>query len=79
MDFVCNKENFTDINEKEKVELNGGGVGGFICGYTIGAAVGLVGGSVMAVTGQSEENVQAFIYSSLVTGGAVGAMFTGPV
>lgn len=79
MNYVYDKEKFIEINKMEKSELNGGGVGGFICGYTIGAAVGLVGGSVMAATGQSEENVQAFIYSSIVTGGAVGAMFTGPV
>jgi len=39
----------------------------------------LVGTPILVVAGCNEDEVQTFIYSSLITGGAVGSLFTGPV
>lgn len=68
-----------ELTREEMCAIDAGGVGGFIIGYMFGAIVGMVGSGIMAATGSPQEDVSAFLMSSLVTGGAIGAMFTGPV
>jgi|GEM_PF-4901096 len=70
---------FCEITEKEIQEINGGGVGGFVIGYFIGSVVGFVGTPIVYMTTNDEDAAQAFFISAPVTGGAIGAMFTGPV
>lgn len=70
---------FYDVKNDELMQVNGGGVGGFICGYLIGSVVALTGGTIMVFSGATEEDTKAFLYSSLITCAAVGATFTGPV
>lgn len=68
-----------ELSVKELEEINGGGVGGFLVGYFIGSTVALVGVPVLCAMGKTEDEIQTFMYSSIITGGAIGAMFTGPV
>lgn len=68
-----------ELNVKEMKEINGGGVGGFIIGFMAGTTVAYVGIPILCAMGKTEDEIQAFMYSSMVTGGAIGAMFTGPV
>lgn len=67
------------IKQNDLLDVNGGGVGGFIVGCLAGSTVGLIGAPIVALTGGTQEDVEEFFLSSIVTGGAVGAMFTGPV
>lgn len=70
---------FYDFTEKEIQEINGGGVGGFVVGYFLGAVVGYVGTPIVYAVTKDEDTAQAFFISSPVTFGAIGSMFTGPV
>ena len=67
-----------ELTKEEMYSIDAGGFGGFIIGYMFGAIVGMVGGGIMAATGSSQEDVSAFVMSSLATGGGIGALFTGP-
>lgn len=68
-----------ELSVKDLEKINGGGVGGFVVGYLIGSTVALIGAPVLCAMGKTEDEIQTFMYSSLITGGAIGAMFTGPV
>lgn len=68
-----------ELSVKDLEKINGGGVGGFVVGYLIGSTVALAGAPVLCAMGKTEDEIQTFMYSSLITGGAIGAMFTGPV
>ena len=67
-----------DITDNEALEINGGGVAGFVAGYFIGAVVGYVGAPIVLAVTDDTDAMQAFLISAPVTGGAIGAMFTGP-
>ena len=68
-----------ELSVKELEEINGGGVGGFIIGAFVGSTVALVGAPVLCAMGKTEDEIQTFMYSSFITGSAIGTMFTGPV
>ncbi len=70
---------FCVISEKENQEINGGGAGGFVAGYFLGAVVGYVGTPIVYAATNDEDAAQAFFIAAPVTGGALGSMFTGPV
>lgn len=73
------KKEFSTMDNRELDFINGGGVGGFVVGTLIGSTVALVGTPILVATGNDEDAVQTFIYSSIVSGMAIGSMFTGPV
>lgn len=68
-----------EITEEEIQKINGGGVGGFMVGYFIGAVVGYIGAPIVYAVTNDDDASQAFFISAPVTGGAIGSMFTGPV
>lgn len=71
--------NFIKLEENNLIELNGGGVGGFIVGYMIGTAVGYVAAPVMAACGGTQEECEQVLLSCVAIGAALGSMSTGPV
>lgn len=67
-----------ELSYNEMCEVNGGGLGSFIIGYMFGGVVALVGGGIMKATGQSQEDIDKFIYCTLTIGGSVGTFFPAP-
>lgn len=67
-----------ELSYSEMYEVDGGALGSFIIGYMFGGVVALVGGGIMKATGQSQKDIDKFVYSTLTIGGSIGALFPAP-
>lgn len=70
---------WSELEVKTLEEVNGGGAGGFIVGYMLGAVAGYIATPVMAVCGGTQEECAKVFLSCITIGATLGVVATGPV
>ncbi len=71
--------NLIELREEDIRDVNGGGVGGFVVGYMLGAAAGYVAAPIMAACGGTQEECAQVLLSCIAIGAGIGSVCTGPV